>query len=172
MKILKAILIGGAAFFGGRYLFSLNRAGKKVVVSVGARVHKVSLEGVQVVLNYNIKNPTKTSIEMAAPLIKLMHNGKVLASSSMALVEIPKNVRSDKGIKILANKETGNITTSILIPTLSIIGTGANLLTILKNRLKPDSENKETVKFEIETTSTVFTKIASFPYDDKTIIEV
>ena len=172
MKALNVILIGGAVFLGGRYLLSLNRASKKAVVQVSANVHRVTFEGVEVVLKYNIKNPTRTSIEMAAPLITLSHNGKVLASSSMALVEIPEDVRTTNGrIRILPFKETGIIATSILLPYLSLIGAGANLITALKNRLNAESE-EETVKFEVATTSTVFTKVGSYPYDDKAIIEV
>lgn len=172
MKALNVILIGGAVFLGGRYLYSLNRASNKVVVQIGGRVHKVSFEGVEVILKYNIQNPTNSSIRMSAPLIKLSHNSKVLASSSMELVEIPEDVRSTNGIKIKPFKETGIITTSILLPTLSLVGTGANLITLLKNRLNAGSDNQETIKFEIETTATVFTKVGNIPYDDKSIIEI
>ncbi len=172
MKALKFIVIGGLVYFGGRYLFSLNRAGSKAVVQVGARVHKLAMEGVVVVLKYNIKNPTRASIEMAAPLVKLSYNGKVLASSSMALVEIPEDVRSTNGrIRILPFKETGEITTSITIPYLSLVGAGAVLLARLKNRLDPDAEQVKT-KFNIETTSTVFTQLGSYPFDDKAVVEV
>ena len=145
MSALKFILIGGAVFLGGRYLYALNRAGKKVIVQVGGRVHKVTLTGVEVVLKYNIKNPTNTGIEMAAPLISLSHNSKILASSSMALVEIPEDVRTTNGrIKIKPFKQTGEITTSILIPHLSVIGAGANLFSILKDRLNANSQDKKT----------------------------
>jgi len=172
MKALKIILIGGAVFLGGRYLYSLNRAGKKAVVQVGGRVHKVTFEGVEVVLKYNIKNPTNSSIEMAAPLITLTHEGKVLASSSMSLVEIPEDVRSTNGrIKVLPFKETGIITTSILLPFLSLIGAGANLVTVLKNKLNAQAE-QESVTFEVNTTSTVFTKIGSYPYDDTETVTI
>lgn len=173
MKALNVILIGGAIFFGGRYILSLSRTGKKAVVQVGASVKGVSLEGVEVVLKYNIKNPTRSSIEMAAPLITLSHNGKVLASSSMALVDIPEAVQSNGRIKILPFKETGNITTSIRIPYLSLIGAGASLITMLKNRLNAgEDEQVEAVKFEIATTSRVYTKVGSYPYDDKTTVSV
>lgn len=172
MKALTVIVIGGIAFLGGKYLYSLNRAGNKAVVQISGKVDKVTIGGVVVVLKYNIKNPTGGNIEMAAPLIKLLHDGKVLASSSMALVEIPEDVRTTNGrIRILPYKETGIITTSIQLPFLSLIGAGANLVTRLKNRLDPDAE-QTTIKFEVETTSTVFTTVANYPYDDKAIIEL
>ncbi|MCH2216317.1 MAG: hypothetical protein MK086_14215 [Flavobacteriales bacterium] len=172
MKILKYIVGAGIVFMGGRYLYQLHRAGKKVVVSVGGRVDKVALEGVVVVMNYNIKNPTNSSIEMSTPLISLAYDGTVLASSSMALVEVPEDARSKNGrILIRPFKETGTITTSILLPTLSLLGAGAKLLTRLKDRLLPDSEETP-IEFEVVTTSTVFTKVGSFPYDETIKMEV
>ncbi len=172
MKIFKYIVGAGIAFFGGRYLFQLHRAGKKVVVSVGGRVHKVTLEGVVVVMNYNIKNPTQSSIEMSTPLIQLAYNGTVLASSSMSLVEVPEEVKSAKGrIIIRPFKETGIITTSILLPTLSLLGTGAKLLPLLKKRLLSGSD-EDKIAFEIATTANVFTKIGSYPYDEKVTVNI
>jgi hypothetical protein len=172
MKILKYIVGAGVAFLGGRYLFQLHRAGKKIVVSVGARVHKVTLEGVVVVMNYNIKNPTSSSIEMSTPLIQLAHNGTVLASSSMSLVEVPEESRSAKGrILIRPFKETGTITTSILLPTLSLLGAGAKLLPRLKDRLLSGSDENP-ITFEIATTANVFTKIGSYPYDETVTIDI
>lgn len=172
MKLLKTILIGGVVFFGGRYLLSLNRASKKAVVQVGGRVHKVTFAGIVVVINYNIKNPTNASMEMAVPLIKLSHNGKLLASSSMELVEIPEDAQSANGrIMIKPNEETGNIATSILLPYLSLIGLGASLIASLKDRLNASSDEKK-IKFEIETNSTIYTKVGRYPYEDKQIINV
>lgn len=171
MKIVKTALIVGGLFVTGRYLLSLNRAGKKIALEVGGRIHKIALEGVVVVLKYNIKNPTTSSIQMAAPLIKLSYNGKVLASSSMALVEIPEDARSASGkIAIKPHSETGFITTSIIIPYLSLLGAGANLILRLKNSLAGNSDNP--VKFEIETNSTVYTKVGNYPYDETTIISI
>ena len=172
MKAISIILIGGSALLVGKYLYSLNRAGQKAIVQVSGNVRKVTLEGVEVVLKYNIKNPTNTSIEMAAPLIKLSYNNKILASSSMSLVEIPEDVRSTNGnIRILPFKETGHVTTSILLAYPSLIGTGAQLIARMKSRLDAQSE-QEPIKFEIETTSTVFTKIGKYPYDEKVTITI
>lgn len=171
MKMFKAAAVIGGLLLTGKYLLSLNRAGKKIVVDVGGRIHKLSIEGVVVVLKYNIKNPTTSSIKMAAPLVKLSYNGKVLASSSMSDVEIPEKARTDDGrIKINRESETGFITTEILIPYLSLLGAGANLLLRLKDKVNGRSD--EGVNFEIETNSTVYTKVGNYPYDDTTIIKI
>lgn len=172
MKALGFIVIGGAVFLGGRYLFSLNRAQNKAVIEASGKVDKVALNGVWVELKFNIKNPTNSNIEMAIPLVKLSHNGKILASSSMALVEIPEAVRTANGrIRIVPYNETGIISTKILLPLISLVGTGANLLTRLKNKLDPSAE-QVAVKFQVETNSTVFTAVGNYPYDSISTIEV
>ncbi len=171
MNLLTKILIGGGILFLGKQLLSLNRAGNKIALEVGGKIQKIAIEGVVVVLKYNIKNPTTSSIQMAAPLIKLSYNGRLLASSSMALVEIPEDVRSASGkIAIKPHSETGFITTSIIIPYLSLLGAGANLIRRLKDSLagKPATP----VKFEIETNSTVYTKVGNYPYDETTTVSI
>lgn len=172
MKALGIIVIGGAVFLGGRYLFSLNRAQNKAVIEASGKVDKVALNGVWVELKFNIKNPTNSNIEMAIPLVKLSHDGKILASSSMALVEIPEAVRTANGrIRIVPYNETGIISTKILLPLISLVGTGANLLTRLKNKLDPSAE-QVAVKFQVEINSTVFTAVGNYPYDSISTIEV
>lgn len=175
MKKLKYILGAGLALLGGKYLFQLHRAGKKVIVSVSGRVHKVTLEGVVVIMNYNIKNPTKGSMEMSTPLIQLTHRGILLASSSMSLVEVPETAKTAGGrIKIQPFRETGAITTSILLPTLSLLGAGTSLLPQLKQRLMSGSNNQAQIPilFEIATTAQLFTKIGSYPYDEKMTLKI
>jgi len=172
MKVINDILNNGAVFLDGRFPCSLIRTGNKIVVQIGDRVNKVSFEGVEVILKYNIQNPIYSSINMSTLLMKVSHDGKILVSSSKELVEIPEDVRSTNGVTIKSFKETGVITMSILLPALSLIGTDVNLITLLKNRLIADSETQETIKFKIETTATVFTNVGKIPYDDKSIIEI
>ena len=171
MKVLKTALVVGGLILGGKYLLSLSRAGKKIAVDVSGRIHKIAIEGVVVVLKYNIKNPTTSSIELAAPLVKLAYNGKILASSSMALVEIPEKARTDDGrIRINPHSETGFITTSIIVPYMSLLGAGADLIRRLKGSMDGNSENP--VNFEVETNSTVYTKVGNYPYDETTTITI
>lgn len=166
MRAIGYIIGGGLLFFGGRYLVSLARTSDKAVVQAKGQLDKVTVEGVVVVLKFNIKNPTRTSITMSAPLIDIKYKDKVLASSSMALVDIPEEVRDSKGrIRILAFKETGWITTRILIPFVNLLGLGSGLVKRIKN---PDDK----VKFTIGTTATVFTAFGQYPYDDRQEVEI
>ena len=170
-KALIILGVGGLVILGGRYLWQLNRAGNKAVVEVNGRVHKVTMNGINVEISFNIKNPANVSIEMAPPLVKLIHNSKVLASTSLRLVDIPENAKANGRIWIAPHSETGAIITSITLPYLSLIGAGAELISKLKDKLNPDKE-AEPVEFEIETNSTVFTKVGSVPYDDKQVITI
>ncbi|MBD3637193.1 MAG: hypothetical protein HUJ25_07580 [Crocinitomicaceae bacterium] len=166
-KALIIIGIGGLAFLGGRYLWQLNRAGEKTAIEVSGRVHKIALNGIEVVLSYNIKNPTNVAIEMAVPLVKLSHKQKTLATSSMSMVSIPENAKTANGrIKIAPNSETGYIQTTVLIPYLSLIGAGSSVITALKSRLNSAGEEEQPVELVVQTTSTVFTKLGSVPFDD------
>lgn len=172
MKALKMVVIGGLVFLGGRYLFTLSRAGQKAAVDASARVKGVTLEGIGLELRFNIKNPTSSRLEMAAPLIKVLYQGSILASSSLSLVEIPSHVKSPEGrIMIEPYSETGWITTPIKLPFLTLVTAGAGLVTRLKNKLDPN-EDQQTIVFELETNSTIYTKVGSYPYDEKISVTV
>lgn len=168
MKALKYIAIGLGTFFTGRYLLSLGRANKKVVISVSGEKGQISTQGIEILLNYNIKNPSRAKLKITPPLIKLLVNDKLVASSSMQSVDIPASVKDSKGrIQIMAYKETGKITTSILVPWISLLQISPDLITRLKQTDKTDT-NK--VNVSVETLSQAFTPIGDFPIDDKTTI--
>lgn len=168
MKALKYIALGIGAFFGGRYLLSLNRAKNKVLTIVTGQRDKITAQGISLLVKYNIKNPTRVNMKMTAPLIKLSFNGKLLASSTMQYVDIPQHARDDSGrISIKAFKETGEIITKILVPWLSIAGISPHLLARLQS-----SDPKDKIKLQIETISQVFTLAGDYPMDEITTIEL
>jgi hypothetical protein len=166
MNAIKYIAIGIGTFFGGRYLLSLNRAKDKIATSVTAKKDNISAQGVSVLVSYNIKNPSRANLKIRAPLIKLLFNGKLLASSTLKEVDIPESVKDANGrIEIKAFKETGNISTTILIPWLSVLGVSPQLMTRLQN-------SNETIKIEIETLSQVYTLAGDYPLEETTTIEL
>ena len=167
MNAIKYIAIGIGTFFGGKYLLSLNRARHKILTIVTAKRDKINAQGISVLLSYNIKNPTRANMKMRAPLIKLLFNGKLLASSTMQAVDIPQSVKDADGrIVIKAFKETGQITTKIQIPWLSVLSVSPQLLT----RLQSQDANK--IKLEIETLSQVYTLAGDYPIEETTTIEL
>jgi len=168
MKVIKYIALGIGAFFGGRYLLSLNRAGQKVLTIVTGQKDKITAQGISILLKYNIKNPTRANMKMTAPLIKLSFGGKLLASSTMQEVEIPENARDENGrILIKAFSETGEITTKILVPWLSVLSIGSQLL----KRLQSDDPNDK-IKVEVETLAQVFTLVGDYPLEETTTLEI
>jgi len=168
MKAIKYIALGIGAFFGGRYLLSLSRASNKAIVSVSGKRGLISAQGINVTLNYNIKNPSRANLKITPPLVKLLINDKLVASSTMQNVDIPDSIKDSKGrISINAFSETGNITTSILVPWLSIVTISPDILSRLQS-----GDTAQKVQVSIETLSHVFTSIGDFPLDDKTTIQL
>ena len=168
MKAIKYIALGIGAFFGGRYLLSLSRASNKAIVSVSGKRGLISAQGINVTLNYNIKNPSRANLKITPPLVKLLINDKLVASSTMQNVEIPDSIKDSKGrISINAFSETGNITTSILVPWLSIVTMSPDILSRLQS-----GDTTQKVQVSIETLSHAFTSIGDFPLDDKTTIQL
>lgn len=168
MKGLKYIALGIGAFFGGRYLFSLNRAKNKVLTIVTGQKESITAQGITIRVKYNIKNPTRANMKMTAPLIKLSFGGKLLASSTMKMVDIPLDARDESGrIVIKAFNETGEISTTILVPWLSVLGVSQQLLSRLQNQ-----DPNEKIKLEIETTSRIYTLAGSYPFDELTTLTI
>tara|TARA_X000000950_G_C13650822_1_gene551639 strand:+ start:188 stop:694 length:507 start_codon:yes stop_codon:yes gene_type:complete len=168
MNALKYIAIGIGTFLGGKYLLSLNRASQKIITSVSGKKDKITTQGISILLSYNIKNPTRANMKMTAPLIKLSFNGELLASSTMQSVDIPISVKDSIGrIEIKAFKETGKITTQIMIPWLSVLSIGPQLMKRLKSQNTSDK-----IQLEIETISQVYTLAGDYPLEEITTIEL
>ena len=168
MKKLKYIAIGLGSFLGIRYLISLNRAGEKVIIKVSGERGQITAQGIGVKIHYNIQNPTRAQIKMTPPLIKLSSSGQLIASSTMQSVEIPSFVKDAKGrIVMNAFAETGNITTEIVVPWLSVAAISPQLLTRLQSK-----DPKDKVNIDIETFSHLFTLAGDFPYEEKTSVSL
>jgi hypothetical protein len=168
MKALPYIIIGGSILVVGKYIQSLKRAEKQVVLTVTGKKESVTLQGVSVLIKYNIKNPTDAKLRMVAPLIKMMINNKVIASSSMSLIDIPTEVK-DKSGKIIIRpfKETGEIQTRVLIPWLTLLTISPDIVKRFKS-----NEAKDKITINVETLSQVYTAVGSFPYKSNSIIKV
>lgn len=162
MKAIKYIAIGLGSFLGLRYLVGLNRAKDKINIIVSGQKDSITAQGINILIKYNIQNPTRAKLKLTAPLIKLSVNKRLIASSAMQSVEIPENAKDRSGrIIIEAFKETGIITTKILVPWLSI----ATISPLLVTRLQ-STDPKDKLKIEIETISQVYTLVGDYPYED------
>lgn len=168
MKAITFIAIGTGIYLGGKYLFTLKRAENKIVLVVSGAIDTITLQGVSVLVKYNIKNPTSANMRMTPPLIRVLIEGKQIATSNMQLVDIPEAYRDSSGkILIKASQETGDISTHLMIPWISLAGLSPD---IYKRFTEKDPKNKIDVK--IETLAQVFTLVGQFPYEMTSIIKL
>lgn len=167
MKTFAIIAIGGLALAAGSYLYGINKSQYKIVLAVGGRIHKLSLQGVILKVSYNIKNPTTSVLRMSPPLIRITLNGKQVATSNMREIDIPEEARDNDKIIIRANNETGAIESEVIIPWLSLLTVAPDLVKKLQNQ---DGKTKLTIK--VETQARVFTLFGAFPYEQTTTIQV
>jgi hypothetical protein len=65
--IFTAISVGGIVMYG----WSLRNMAKKAQIQVGARVHKIDWNGVSIVIEGRIINPTSGTVRVRQPLISL-----------------------------------------------------------------------------------------------------
>ncbi len=168
MKAIKYLVIGGAIVLTGKYLLSLNRAQKKIVIVATGKRDKISTQGISILIRYNIKNPTNAAMRMTPPLIKLSVNGKLIGTSNMQLIDIPADVRDKSGkIVIRAFNETGNIEARVLIPWISLATIGGDLI---KRFQSTDPKDQITVK--LETISQVYSLVGNFPHEETMTIKL
>lgn len=167
MKTFAIIAIGGLALAAGSYLYGINKSQYKIVLAVGGRIHKLSAQGVILKVNYNIKNPTTSTMRMSPPLIRITLNGKQVATSNMRAIDIPEESRDNDKIIIRANRETGTIESEVIVPWISLISVAPDLVSKLQNQ---DGKTKLTIK--VETQARVFTLLGTFPYEQSTTIKV
>jgi hypothetical protein len=169
MKALTVIAVGSALLLTGKYLFSLNKAQDKIIIVVSGKVYKISAQGVTLIIKYNIKNPTRSTMRMTAPLITLTVNGKQVATSNMQLIDIPEASKDLSGkIVIRPNNETGDIQTEVMIPWIGL----ANIAPDLIARFQHPDENAKKITVKVGTNSVVYTLVGSFPYEQTSIIKV
>ena len=169
MKAFTVIAIGGALFLTGSYLYKINQAQYKITIVVSGKVHKISAQGVTLIIKYNIKNPTGSTMRMTAPLITITVNGKQVATSSMQQIDIPEESRDESGkIVIRANNETGDIQTEVMIPWIGLASIAPDLIT----RFQSTDPKKAKTTIKVATNCRVYTLVGSFPYEQVSTIKV
>lgn len=82
MNIWTGIVLGviGLSVWG---LSKLSRAAGELETQIKGRIYKINLEGIFIIIDTIIKNPTGTEVNITYPFIKLMHGEKVLAVSNI-----------------------------------------------------------------------------------------
>ena len=105
-------VVGGAVVLGVR-LFQAQRVGAKSVVrALNPRIHEADAQGLVLRMELAVDNPTTTSVRVSKPVVTLMTEGRVLASS-------PPSTRTYE-IRPLAQTELDTI--EIVIPWMALSG--------------------------------------------------
>lgn len=167
-KGTKIVIIGGVIYLGYKgyqYVQNLKRIEEQVVITTNAKKDSISIQGVKLLIEYNIKNPTNAYLKMSPPLIRVLIEKSQVATSDMNAVEIPAEYRDNQNrIVIRPNQETGNIATYLTIPWIALAGLAPE---IFKRLSSPDTGTKDQsnkIDVEVELKATVFTLAGALPY--------
>ena len=129
--------IGATIIAAATYFSRLNKASKEIESVTTVRIHSLKLDGLTIRVDALIKNPTRTSITMKFPFVKLIYNDKTVGTSQTI----------DKDIVIPAYGEAHVDEILIKIPMLSLISVAAGLYKIISK--------SEPVNIFVRTISTI-----------------
>ncbi len=156
MESWKKIILGtvaGTALIGGTvYALRLNKMSAELeIVPIGS-IHQFDSSGLTLRVDVQLKNPTRTAFKIKFPFIKLLYKGNSVGSSQVI----------DKDILIPAFGEAVVNKIMIRIPLLSVFSLSGSLLKSI--------QNKEAVKVDVQTLTTIDLGWKKFPYtNSKTI---
>lgn len=129
MANLKKILIGttiGAGVIGlVSYLASLKKTGDELETEIKSKVTDFNLKkGITVQAEVLLKNPSKRSLKIKHPTVKVLHKGKAIATSKV----------SDKDITIpqFGEKQLDPIT--ITVPATALLSLAGGLFQLLSKQ--------------------------------------
>ncbi len=150
MSKLKNILISvtaGAGVIGlVSYLSGLKRTSAELESVATGMIHSIKLDGLTFRIDVNLKNPTKSSLKIKYPFVKLYHAGKLIGSSKVL----------NQDIKIPANGEAVISQIMLNIPATGLLALGSGLLNLLNK--------KQEVPLAIKTITTIDLGWKNVPY--------
>jgi hypothetical protein len=147
MNLLTKILIGAGAVTGISYLVKLKRTSSEMETIATAKIQKLDLTALTIRVDVQIKNPTKGSLKIKYPFVKILYKDSTIGSSQSI----------NKDIEIPSFGEAQINAILIQIPLLSLISFGASLLKAIKDSMG--------VKIQLKTISTIELGFKSIPYE-------
>ena len=117
-KILLGLGIGGGVVAGGAYLWRLNKTSVNLEIVPTVKLHKLDLQGLILRIDVQMKNPTRTSLQLKFPFIKLLVKGSSIGSSQAV----------NQDIALPAFGEAKFEAIMIRIPMISLLSTAKGLL--------------------------------------------
>jgi hypothetical protein len=147
MNLLAKIVIGAGAATGIGYLIKLGRMNSEMETVASAKIHKLDLSALTIRVDLLLKNPTKGSLKIKYPFVKIVYNEKTIGSSQA--------INQDIEIPSFGQAQVNAI--MIQIPLLNLITFGASILKALQ-------ENAG-IKIQLKTISTIELAFKSVPYE-------
>lgn len=158
MSLLKKIATGSvvsiAAIAGWSYINNLKKTGQELQALPRASVYQISWKGLILKLDVLLKNPTKGSLKVKFPFVKLLYKDTVIGSSQSV----------DKEISIPPFGEAHIDAILIQIPVNSFFSVVFNLIKALMN--------KETIQLTVRTLTHLKLSWMLLPYESKTEVIV
>lgn len=145
-KIVVGTVIGGALIGGTIYMVRLNDMSAELEVIPMVRIHKLDLTGLTLAVDLQLKNPTRSTFKIKFPFVKLVYKDITVGSSQVL----------DKDITIPAFGEAVIEKIMIRVPLLNIFSLSGSLLRAV--------QNKEAVKLEVKTLTTIDLGWKKVPY--------
>lgn len=143
---------GGLALaVGVPYVINLNRLSNELETVTKVSIYKLKLDGLELKIEVLLKNPTKGSINLKYPFVKMISEGKVFATSEV----------KDQDIALKQFAQT-------MLPPLFVNISWLNLATTLPSLLKK-IRNNEPVTILAKTITTINGEI---PYSKEETITV
>jgi len=134
-------LIGGTV-----YLLRLNKMNAELETVPMVKIHKLDFSGLTLRVDVQLKNPTRTAFKIKFPFIKLVYKGTTVGSSQVL----------DKDIQIPAFGEAIIDKMMIKVPLMNIFSISGGLIKAI--------QNKEPVKLEVKTITTIDIGWKKVPY--------
>lgn len=129
---------GGLALaVGVPYVLNLNRLSAELETATRISIYNFKLDGIVLAIEVILKNPTKGSISIKHPFVKMLYEGKVFATSEVKNEDVTLN-------------EFSQISLPLIFVNLSWL----NLATTLPSLLRK-LRNKEPVSIQAKTITTI-----------------
>ena len=146
--------VGSVLLAGTAWLLRLNRTAVNLEVIPNAKVHKIDLSAVTIRVDLQVKNPTRTSLNIKYPFVRLSYQDNSIGSSQAV----------DQDIVLPANGEAQIENILISIPMLNLLSSAGKVLTAL--------QNKETVQLQIDTLTSIDLKIKKVPFSKRMLVNL
>jgi hypothetical protein len=145
-KIIVGTIVSGVVIAGTVYVVRLNRTAANLETVPMVKVNKLDLSGLTLQVDVQLKNPTRTTLKIKFPFVKLVYKGTTIGSSQAI----------DKDITIPAFGEAVINRIMIRIPLLSIFSLSGGLIKAM--------QNNETAQVNVVTSTTLDVGIKKIPF--------